>query len=68
MKREEVLFDALKQKTKSYIHPNKIRHYGAMLNDEYEVEFNKTLNRFTHEFLKEYSLNGKINWRKLARL
>lgn len=68
MEREKALFDVLGQKTKSHIHPDKIGYYVAMLNDEYEDEFNRTLNRFTREFLNEYSIDGKINWRKLSEL
>jgi hypothetical protein len=64
----DVLFDALRQRVRSRIHPDKIGYYVAMMNDEYEDEFDRTLNRFTHEFIEKYSLGGKINWRKLAGL
>ena len=68
MEREEALFESLRQKLKARIPPDKIGSYVAMLSGEYEEEFNTTLNRFTHEFLKEYSTDGKIDWGKLTGL
>lgn len=66
--REEPLFETLRQKLKSRIPPNKIGYYVGMLSSEYEEEFNTVLNHFTYEFLKEYSMDGRINWKKLAEL
>ena len=66
MERQEELFDALRQKLKSRIPPEKIGYYMAVLGSEYEEELDATLNRLTQEFLKEYSIDGRIGWRKLA--
>lgn len=68
IERENGLFNALRQKIKSRIHRDKIGYYAAMSGHEYEEEFNTTLNRLTHEFLKEYSRDGEIDWRNLAGL
>jgi len=68
LERDKSLFEILGQKLKSRLHANKIGHYVAMMNDEYEEEFDKTLNRFTYEFLKEYCTDGRINWGKLAKV
>ena len=66
--REEPLFESLREKLKSRVSADKIGFYVAMLDTEYEGKFNSVLNRFTYEFLKEYSIDGKINWGKLANL
>jgi len=67
-KQEEKLFDNLKQKLKSRISTEKLGQHLARLSYEYEEEFNSRLNRLTHEFLKNYLIEGRINWSRLAKL
>ncbi len=63
---EETLFDALSQKLIPGVPRDKIGYYAAALGNEYEEEFNSALNRLTCDFLNEYSMDGKIDWRRLA--
>lgn len=66
--REDSLYAALREKLKPYIPADKIGYYVAMQEADFEEEFNQALNRFTHEFLKEYSVDGRIDWRKLTKV
>ncbi|NUQ83475.1 MAG: hypothetical protein HUU11_02070 [Anaerolineales bacterium] len=68
MEQEEKLFDALSKKLGPDVPQDKIGYYVASLSNEYEEKFNSALNRVTNDFLNEYSIDGKIDWRKLAGL
>jgi hypothetical protein len=38
-------------------------------NDEYFKEYSRMINKFTHEFIKDYcNVDGDIEWEKIVRL
>lgn len=66
--KDKLLFDALRLKLRSPVPPEKLFQAIAMRDYGFREEFDKTLNRFTLDFVEEYCLDGRINWGKLAEL
>lgn len=43
-------------------------HKAKLRNDEFQIEYDKVINRFTKLFIEEYCLpDGSINWEKIVR-
>jgi len=62
----EPLFEALSQKLQ--VASEQLGHLVAEQDYEFQKVFDKTLNRFTLQFLKEFCVDGIIDWRKLSEL
>jgi hypothetical protein len=65
----EALFDNLRQSLKSILSPAKIKklgYYIAVQDAEFREEYDCKLNLITGEFIRNFCIDGKVDWGKLA--